>query len=327
MPTTIDGEDPLSVAPPCPEYPHHPEALLRAVADEIARHMNVSIEDLRVPENLGDRTACFLGRKANGSAIFVKMIGTSNADTRNLFKHEIEVTSALNSTVQSGFSVPRLLGNCQHLGIDWMAVEHIEGSRVLLTEETFDPLVRALRALRELPADLIVGHTGCGSDHMPRGAVWYKGHFLETSARLLEQGYITLEQREIIIRFSDRVLPELHEEGRRPSASHGDFAPNNVRFRDGTIVVLDWEHSHLNHGPIDLAHYSTTSHVWDSALREKFIRAIIDDWEFDEKVFLLTQLERLTGRANDTFCRRGKRDEATLKRLDEMTTSLQRFLP
>lgn len=319
----------LTTVPPCPEYHHHPAALLRDVVGEVVRQFDLTVaeRDIHLPTDRGDRTAYFTGSRQGGEPVFVKMIGTTNEDTQRLFRHEVEVTRALNGAAQSGFSVPRLLGHDQYREIDWMAMEHIEGSRVLLTGETFEPLVRALRAIREVPFALVTGHTSCGINHHPRGADWYEDHFLGTSARLAEQGYITAEQREIITGFSNRARPELHEERPNPLTSHGDFAPNNLRLRGQTIVVLDWEHSHRNYGPIDLAHYSTMSHVWESPLRGKFVRAVIDDWEFDEEVFLLAQLERLTGRANDTFCRRGKRDDATLTRLNGLTTSLKRFLP
>lgn len=156
------------------EYPPYPRDVLERAAQQAADHLAVRIENLRLPEKRGDRTARFLGRRPTGGLIFVKILGTSHEDTGRLFRHEIAVATALNPVSLEGFSVPRLLDQGPNQEVDWMAVECVEGDRVLLTDDSYKPLVRALNALKAIRPEIITAHP-CGVSHDPRGVVGIGG--------------------------------------------------------------------------------------------------------------------------------------------------------
>jgi hypothetical protein len=157
----------------------------------------------------------------------------------------------------------------------------------------------------------------------------YRRNIHETAARLEALGYINGEQRGTVEHFTDLTSPELDDGDARittPKPQHGDFAPGNLRMRSGTLVVLDWEHAKLDRGWLDVAHYTTTISAWGSRLGYDLARAVVDNWDVEENFFLLAQLERLVGRVNDKYCRRGQRDDLTLSRLRELITELRRFV-
>ena len=315
--------------PPCPDYPPYPDDVLQAASRAAARQLGISVEGLHLPREQGDRSARFAGRTAGGVHVFVKMLATEHADTRRLFQHEIAVTHALSATQSEAFYVPELLGQGHHGDVLWMALEYVEGEPVRLDAETLPHLAKALRAIREVGPEIVVGHD-CAADHEPWGMERYRRNIHETAARLEALGYIDGEQRGIVEYFTNLTAPELDDADvhkTTPQPQHGDFAPGNLRLRSGTIVVLDWEHANLDRGWLDVAHYATTSSAWGSQLGRDLARAVVDNWDVEENFFLLAQLERLAGRANDKHCRRGQRDDVTLSRLRELTMELRRFIP
>ncbi len=313
--------------PPCPDYPPYPDDVLQSASQAAARQLGINVEGLHLPREQGDRSARFAGRTSGGVHVFVKMLATEHVDTRRLFQHEIAVTRALSATQTEAFHVPELLGHDQHGDVLWMALEYVRGEPVHLDAEILPPLAKALRAIREVDPEIVVGHY-CAADHEPWGMERYRRNILETAARLEALGYVNGEQRGIGEYFTNRTAPELDEgDVRNYAQAHGDFAPGNLRLRSGTIVVLDCEHAKLDRGWLDVAHYTTTSSAWGSQLGRDLAQAVVGNWDVEENFFPLAQLERLAGRANDKHCRRGQRDDVTLSRLRELTTVLRRFVP
>lgn len=317
--------------PPCPDYPPYPHTVLQTAAAAVARQLGISVEDLYLPRERGDRSARFAGYTASGVHVFVKLLATEHADTRRLFEHEIEVTRALNAIDTEAFRVPKLLDHNQRDDLIWIALEYVDGDPVLLKPETLPLLSTALKAIREIGQKVIVEHRcGCIECHRPWGTERYRRNVHETLARLEALGYINGEHRRIADRFTELVAPELDDADVRDIVAkpqHGDFAPGNLRQGPRALVVLDWEHAVLDRGWLDVAHYTTTSSAWMGKLGSELARAVVSDWEVEERFLLLAQLERLSGRANDKYCRRGTRDEVTLSRLRELVTQLKRFVP
>jgi aminoglycoside phosphotransferase (APT) family kinase protein len=173
-------------------------------------------------------------------------------------------------------------------------------------------------------ADVIVGHR-CRKNDEPWRPFTYWSNIDETTRRLARHdvGLLKPEYRDRIMHFmNDHInqIEDLYESG-QIHPSHGDFAPGNLTMRGGTAAVLDWESSHLDPGPIDVAHYVSTRTIWRSDLANQLEAEL---WEGPPEVLVLAKIERLAGRANDTYQRRRRRDDNALLMLEDL---VQRDLP
>ncbi len=308
------------------DYPAIPQQDLETAIAKVAEtRFHARITRATYPTEIGDRSARFQAVASSGESIFIKALGTRHEITCTFFEHGTFVLRALNADPPEGFHAPRLLEDGIETGIPWMATEWIDTEeRLLLTEATFQPLFVALRGIREMPADLIVGHR-CHRNDEPWRPSTYWSNIDETTRRLARDDVRLLkpEYRDRIIHFlNDHFdkLEDLYESGRIYPA-HGDLAPCNLTIRGGTVAVLDWESSHLDPGPIDVAHYVSTRAAWRTELANRLEAEL---WEGPPEVLVLAKIERLAGRANDTYQRRRRRDDNALSMLEEL---VQRDLP
>lgn len=97
---------------------------------------------------------------------------------------------------------------------------------------------------------------------------------------------------------------------------HGDFAFGNVRLREGRLVLIDFEHSHIGLGEIDFAHlYVNLAVQQDAGHAERLLqlfqqRCEHEAAEFAKEFFHAAVLERVAGKMNAMSDARGNRWEA-----------------
>lgn len=93
---------------------------------------------------------------------------------------------------------------------------------------------------------------------------------------------------------------------------HGDFSFGNMRLREGRLVLIDFEHSHIGLGEIDLAHlYVNLAAQQDAGDAERLLellqqRGEKEGAEFPTKVFDAAVLERVAGKMNAMSDPRGR---------------------
>jgi hypothetical protein len=312
-----------------PEQHHYTPILQQdleaAITRVAAARFQARINWAKYPTKTGDRSARFQVVTTSGDCIFIKALGTRHEITQSFLEHETFVLRALNANPPEGFHVPTLLDHGIEAYIPWMATEWMDAEeKLLLTAATFQPLVIALRAIRGMPADLIVGHTCRKNDEAWRPSTYWS-NIDDTTRRLARHdvGFLKPEYRDRIMHFLNNHIDQIEDlyESRRIYPAHGDFAPGNLTMRGGTVTVLDWESSHLDPGPIDVAHYVSTRAAWRSELADRLEAAL---WEGPPEVLILAKIERLAGRANDTYQRRRRRDDNALLMLEDL---VQRDLP
>lgn len=304
------------------EYTLIPRQDLDAAIARIAapRHWHIVAEAAKYPSRTGDRSARFRALTDRGETIFMKTLGTWHETTRAFFRHEIPVLQALNANPSNGFYVPRLFEHGNESGIVWMATEWVDASEgLVLSEATFEPLVRALCSMRDLSAEIVQGHHGCPKSHHTWGADTYWANIQDPTGRLArpEVGLLSSESRDRIMRFMNRHIDSVDECDIRPV--HGDFAPGNLTIHGNQVAVLDWESSHLDRGPIDVAHYVSTRDVWRTDLAA---RLEVELWKGPPEILTLAKIERLAGRANDTYQRRREIDANALQMLEDLAHHL-----
>ncbi len=295
------------------DYPPIPRAELEAAIARIAAKLQARIVEKKYPTRIGDRSARFRAETAGGASIFIKMLGTGERSTHDFFQHEIHVLQALNANPPNGFNAPRLLNHEVEAEIVWMATEWINAERLVLSESTFRPLVSALWGIREMPPDIVVRHT-CHKNHAPRGSSTYTANIESTTGRLTRIGLLSAANHGRIMRFVQHYAIYL-DDYENICSTHGDFAPGNLTMRGDQVMVVDWESSHLDRGPIDVAHFVSTLPVWRSDLANQLETEL---WEHDREVLTLAKIERLAGRVNDTYRRRKEMDHNALWMLEDL---------
>lgn len=300
------------------DYPPIPQQDLEAASARVAARLQARIVRAKYPEKTGDRSARFHAVTVSGESFFIKALGTLHETTRAFFQHEIYVLHALNTNPPSGFNVPKLLDHDVEAGILWMATEWVDATPLSLNEGTFQSLVFALRAIREMPADIVEGHRFCPKQHCTPSGATYRDNIEDTVGRLTRVGLLDPAYRDRIIPYVQRCASYLDDHETVYSA-HGDFAPGNLTIRDDRIVVLDWESSHLDRGPIDVAHYVSTRDVWRSELADRLEAELR---EHEPEILVVAKIERLAGRANDTYQRRRKRDSNALSMLEDLVQQI-----
>lgn len=304
------------------DYPPIPRQELEPASARVAARLQARVVKPMYPAKTGDRSARFRAVTSGGESIFIKMLGTLHKTTRAFFQHEIYVLQALNSNPPHGFHAPRLLNHGVEAGIVWMATECVDATPLSLSEETFQPLVWALRAIRRMPADFVEGHRSCPKEHRTWGGAAYVANIEDTVGRLTRPDVGLLGPA-----YRDRIIPYVRQyafymdDHEVVYSAHGDFAPGNLTMQGERIVVLDWESSHLDRGPIDVAHCVSTRNVWRSELANQLEAEL---WEHEPEILVVAKIERLAGRANDTYQRRRKRDGNALSMLEDL---VQRDLP
>lgn len=268
----------------------------------------------KYPKKTGDRSARFCAVDSRGESVFIKALGARHDITRAFFQHEIRVLHALNANPPPGFYVPRLRDYGVAADIPWMATDWVEAMPFTLSEETIQALVLALRAIREMPADIVEGHAFCPKAHVTWGGACYRKHIEDTVGRLTRVELLNPAYRDRIIPYVEQYAYYMNDHEVAYSA-HGDFAPGNLTMRGDRVMVLDWESSHLDRGPIDVAHYVSTSDVWRSPLANQLEAEL---WESEPEILIVAKIERLAGRANDTYQRRRRRDDNALWMLRDL---------
>jgi aminoglycoside phosphotransferase (APT) family kinase protein len=286
----------------------------------VVARLDADIVWAEYPEKIGDRSARFRAKTASGESVFIKTLGTRHAITRTFFEHEIQVLETLKATPHDGFYAPRLLNHGNEAGIVWMETEWIDIRELLLSEVTLQPLVAALKAIQEMSTNAIVGHA-CPKDDAPWTSDRYWANIDDTTSRLARDdvGLLSQEHRARIVQYMNQHVDDIDNHPIR--SAHGDFAPGNLTMRGDQVAVLDWESSHLDPGPIDVAHYVSTWDAWHSGMANRLETLV---WKGPPEVLVLAKIERLAGRANDTYRRRRRRDDHALSMLVDL---VQRDLP
>jgi hypothetical protein len=125
---------------------------------------------------------------------------------------------------------------------------------------------------------------------------------------------ISTEFADAVLGIFDHYLsPSLGNEDR--TFAHGDFSLGNLRVRKGKLVLLDFEHSHIGLGEIDLAHmFVNLTAQCDTAgafrLVELFEEGSAQEgMVFDTGKFQALLLERIAGKMNSMSAAEGEKWE------------------
>jgi Phosphotransferase enzyme family len=126
-----------------------------------------------------------------------------------------------------------------------------------------------------------------------------------------------LEVQAIPVRLADKVLGAFDEDlghgwpHRRQTFVHGDFSFGNLRLRGGNVVLLDFEHSHIGFGEIDLAHLYVNLAARQNARHADGLLHLFQEQcerkgvEFASDTFRAAVLERVAGKLNSMSGARG----------------------
>lgn len=148
---------------------------------------------------------------------------------------------------------------------------------------------------------------------------WYGYQEYRTRLCFSLQGL--LEAQAISARLADKVRAKFDQSReiwpRRGQLTfvHGDFSYGNFRLRGDKLVLLDFEHSHIGVGAIDLAHlYVNLAAQQEAEQAERLFHLMKQRCdhagvEFSREAFQAAVLERLTGKMNSMSDTRGEKWE------------------
>jgi hypothetical protein len=126
-------------------------------------------------------------------------------------------------------------------------------------------------------------------------------------------GSLSVSNEEVIAGFDTRLREPIDEE--ELTFAHGDFSFGNLKLAGNQIALLDFEHSHIGIGCIDLAHLyvnliSDGNRDTALSLRDAYRKRTEQEkiW-FDAKVFDALVLERAAGKMNSMEDKSGKHFE------------------
>lgn len=131
---------------------------------------------------------------------------------------------------------------------------------------------------------------------------------------LLTKGLLSVEDVDNVrITFDHNFMNPLPED--KLSFVHGDFSFGNLKIRDGKLVFIDFEHSHVGIGELDLAHLfvnliangqDETASILLSLYEENSNqRALL----FNRAIFKALVLERVAGKMNSMTHTNGEKWE------------------
>jgi Phosphotransferase enzyme family len=177
-----------------------------------------------------------------------------NALTRGLVAHEAEVLQALERGVHSTFAAPRVLHHGRWHELELLALSPLEGSLVR-PHQRLDDVAEAMLEITRL--------SDAEERRLSESAYWQS-----------TQGRIgALSRGADVAELADRLEARWGSEALTFGSWHGDWTPWNMAWRDGALIVWDWERS----GPriplgLDGAHFdfqvalSDARRDWQKAL-------------------------------------------------------------
>ena len=166
-------------------------------------------------------------------------------------------------------SAPRYYGAYREgkTGRTWLVLEYLDGGLLLDELLDADSMILAARWLGRFHA---AGEARLAGTPMPFLKRFDTAFYLDYLRRAVlavgpQQGFAWLPV--LARRFEDFVRPLW---AARPTVSHGDYAPNNVLFRDRVVYPLDWELAGIDLGEADLVFHIDG---WPAHVQEECLRA------------------------------------------------------
>jgi thiamine kinase-like enzyme len=143
---------------------------------------------------------------------------------------------------------------------------------------------------------------------------------------LVGKKLLSVEDEKKVEAIFEQNLPKSLSQDRL-TFSHGEFSYGNLKVRDDKLIFIDFEHSHIGFGVVDLAHMfvnlSANGENADAGTlinlyKEKLVQQGL---EFDNMVFHALVLERVAGKMNSMSKTEGEKWEIlkALLRSDEIS--------